>query len=81
MVYWFLPYSRANQQQVYTPHPVPPPDLLRTPRPVPPLWVATALASASRLHTANPHWLSVLYTVAYVSLLVACRLVLILELG
>ena len=59
MVYWFLLYSRANQQQVYTPRPVPAPDLLRTPRPAPPLWVTAPLASASRLLTANPHWLSV----------------------
>ena len=34
--------------------PSPPPDLLRTPRLAPPLWVAAALASASRLLMANP---------------------------
>ena len=61
---WFLPYISLNQPWVYVcPLPFEPPFYL--PHYPTPLGCHRALDLSSLLHTANSHWLSVLYMVMY----------------
>ena len=70
ILYRFLPYINMNQPQVYKCH-LPLESSSHLPPPIPPLQVVRALGLSPLCHTANLHWVPILYMVVYVSILLS----------